>query len=185
MLAKASSSKTTTKRKKRSKSAAAEVESSILHVGDDLLPQWMNREWTKVLTGPDVGINSDGSGSDSDRCIYYWMQRDLRTVNNWALFLAQHLAQTQNIPLRVLHVLPCPFTNTISDDNSTSNTNANALLPPKVCEMQMTEQHRLFFLDGLKIVQEELKKNLETEEISEQDTLCLAICRAAANGEPK
>ncbi len=164
---KSSSSKGTKGKKRGNKSTAVEIDSSILHVEDDLLPQWMNRERTKVLTGPDVTqpkkINSDND--KGQRCVYYWMQRDLRTVDNWALLFAQHLAQSQNIPLRVLYVLPCPYTSTsaaIAGDNSNNSDSDDSdhdasSLPPKVCEMQMTERHGSFLLGGLKVVEEELR----------------------------
>jgi len=81
----------------------------------------------------------------------------MRTVDNWALFLAQHLAQMQNIPLCVLYILPCPFTN---DNRDSSSTKSNSL-PPKVCEMKMTERHGSFLLGGLQIIEKELaQKNV-------------------------
>lgn len=112
----------------------------------------MNKERTKVLYEPEDIKQGDVGGN----CVYYWMQRDVRAVDNWALLFAQHLAQMQNIPLRVVYVLPCPFR--MDDDD---NKNDDDELPPKVCEMQMTQRHGSFLLGGLKVVEQELmEKNV-------------------------
>lgn len=143
---------------KRNKSTTDKTSNSsndgVTFVSNDYLPQWMNQERTRVLFEPkDIQKSSD----QSKKCVYYWMQRDMRTVDNWALFLAQHLAQMQNIPLCVLYILPCPFTN---DNRDSSSTKSNSL-PPKVCEMKMTERHGSFLLGGLQIIEKELaQKNV-------------------------
>jgi hypothetical protein len=103
-----------------------EVLSTVAHVPDnhDLVPEWFQKERTRVITIPDVLMPRPG------KCIYYWMQRDMRTVDNWALLFANHLAKKQNVPLKVLFVLPCPVP-------SKSNSSCNDDFPPKVCEMNM------------------------------------------------
>jgi deoxyribodipyrimidine photo-lyase len=133
----------------------------IPHVPNDedknLIPTWFNQERTKILTTPDVVEPRDGT------CVYYWMQRDMRTQDNWALLYAEYLAKERNVPLKVLYVLPPPVlssdegSNSDSDSDGTdSDSNVQVHLPPKVCEMKMTERHGSFLLGGLKIVEEEL-----------------------------
>ena len=39
-------------------------------------------------------------------CVIYWMLRDYRAVDNWALVQAQNLARTYQVPLRVCATLP-------------------------------------------------------------------------------
>ena len=87
----------------------------------------------------------------------------MRTQDNWALLYAEYLAKERNVPLKVLYVLPPPVpssdegSNSDSDSDGTdSDSNVQVHLPPKVCEMKMTERHGSFLLGGLKIVEEEL-----------------------------
>ncbi len=101
----------------------------IPHVSEDLVPEWMNLERTKVLTTPDVVMPKE-KGRDNTQCVYYWMQRDMRTADNWALLFAEHLAKERNVPLRVVYVLPPPMPSTSVGDNDLD-------MPPKVCEMKM------------------------------------------------
>lgn len=117
---------------------------SVMHVpdGHDLIPAWFNKERTRVITAPDVVVPKPGN------CVYYWMQRDMRTQDNWALLFANFLAKKQNVPLKVLFVLPCPVPSDSAKDND---------FPPKVCEMNMTARHGSFLLGGLKIVESELR----------------------------
>lgn len=96
----------------------------IPHCAENLVPTWMGRERTKVITSPDVVSPKVIDGSNN-QCVYYWMQRDMRTADNWALLYAQWLAKEQGVPLRVLYVVPPPMPS--SDD----------IVPPKVCEMKM------------------------------------------------
>jgi deoxyribodipyrimidine photo-lyase len=125
----------------------------IPHCAEDLIPTWMGRERTKVITSSDVVspkvIDGDCDGNQKNQCVYYWMQRDMRTADNWALLYAQWLAEEQGIPLRVLYVVPPPM------------PSIDQIVPPKVCEMRMTERAGMFLLGGLKQVESELtKKNV-------------------------
>lgn len=108
----------------------------VPHVADetDLIPQWMNKERTKVITVPNVLEPKTGG-----TCVYYWMQRDMRTKDNWALLYANYLAEKQNVPLKVLYVLPPPVP---------SDTNEEDGMPPKVCEMKMV---RMFCVNKAKL----------------------------------
>jgi deoxyribodipyrimidine photo-lyase len=107
------------------------------------LPSWMLSERTRILSKGDNDNTADGSN-----IILYWMQRDVRTQDNWALLLAQHYAQGHKLPLHVVHVLPPPPP-TPSDPSTTTQ-------PPPLSEMPMTERYGKFLLDGLKCVHDEL-----------------------------
>jgi len=144
--------------KRKTKASSKKEDKNIItvpHVSDDLLPEWMNIERTKVLTHPEVTMLYN-DGDNKKHCVYYWMQRDMRTADNWALLFAQHLAQTQNIPLRVLYVLPPIVPSSASSHNDNQGDNKN--LPPKVCEIPMTQRHGTFLLDGLKLIQKDLSE---------------------------
>ena len=75
------------------------------------------------------------------------MQRDVRTVDNWALLFAAHQAKQCKVPLRVVYALPPP------PPPSASSSDA---LPPLVADMPMTERHGSFLLGGLRVVESEL-----------------------------
>jgi hypothetical protein len=116
----------------------------VPHVSDEhplnLVPQWLNKERTKVITLPN--ILEPRSGGD---CVYYWMQRDMRTEDNWALLYANYLAEEQNVPLKVLYVLPPPVpSGSGGGGNSVAVVDAahadgqeEDWMTPKVCEMKM------------------------------------------------
>jgi len=114
----------------------------VPHVtGTNLIPRWMNKERTKVITVPDVLQPKTGG-----TCVYYWMQRDMRTEDNWALLYANYLAEEQKVPLKVLYVLPPPVP---SDEDNEEG------MPPKVCQMKMVRgfaqqiQILFFFLGNM------------------------------------
>lgn len=126
------------------------------------LPSWMLPQRTRVLTQTKTTSNNKKTktaGDDDGHCVLYWMQRDVRTVDNWGLLLAQHLAQAKKLPLRVVHVLssPPPASDSCSsDENDEADDNANDT-PPPLERMRTTERHGRFLLGGLECVHDELK----------------------------
>jgi len=72
------------------------------------------------------------SGNSSSGGVVYWMNRDMRVQDNWAMLYAQKMALKANGPL---HVLVC--------------------VPPRFLEM--THRHYNFMMEGLKEVAEECK----------------------------
>jgi len=112
------------------------------------LPSWMLPQRTRVLTKTES--NADSSGD----CVLYWMQRDVRTIDNWALLFAQHLAQSKKLPLRVVHVLSSPMSE--NPRNTDENDEAHDT-PPPLKRMRTTERHGKFLLGGLESVHDELK----------------------------
>jgi len=140
----------------------------IPHIAEEFLPEWMKKERTKILTSPDVIMpaskrvgEDDNDVNDSNGCVLYWMQRDMRTVDNWALLLAENYAKDLHVPLHVVVVLPP------SPQPSPTASAASSViesLPPKVVDMRMTERHGSFLLGGLKVVDQELReKNVPFE----------------------
>ena len=105
--------------------------------------EWMLKERTRMLTSKGISLNSEG------KSVVYWMQRDVRTADNWALLFAAHVAETQNVPLHVIHVLPPPTATTITQSNDE---------PPPLEDQPLTERHGTFYLGGLKLVHQELKE---------------------------
>ena len=89
------------------------------------------------------------------------MQRDVRTVDNWGLLLAQHLAQENELPLRVVHILASPPLLHLCSSDGTNDDEANGSdaddTPPPLEELRTTERHGKFLLGGLECVQDELK----------------------------
>ena len=108
------------------------------HVDEVLLPKGFLKERTRVLTDPDLSISDD-----SQKSVFYWMQRDVRTVDNWSLLLAAHLASVKGQTLRVGYVLPPPP--------------AKEQRIPSLVNLPNYERHASFLLDGLKLVHHELK----------------------------
>lgn len=131
-------------------------------VPDRYLPGWMLKERTRMLTDgsvmlpPETESSSSSSASSSESCsvVMYWMQRDVRTLDNWALLYAQHLAQHYQVPLHVMHVLPPPPS---LNSSSTSSTNSGSdAAPGPLIRLRMTERHGSFLLGGLQCVHDEL-----------------------------
>jgi hypothetical protein len=65
-----------------------------------------------------LGIDGSSNGDDETKnvilvifqcCLLdHWVQQDVRTVDNWELLLARHLAKTYQVPLHVVYALPPP-----------------------------------------------------------------------------
>ena len=113
-------------------------------VPNEHLPSWMKKERTRTLTSKDLTPNAEGQS------VVYWMQRDVRTADNWALLFAAHLAEKQKVPLHVFHVLPPPPTTTTTLEQDD--------LPPGLVDLPMTERHGKFLLGGLELVHAELEQ---------------------------
>lgn len=111
-------------------------------VPKDNLPKWMLKERTRMLTSKEIKIKEDG------KSVIYWMQRDVRTLDNWALLFANHLAASQNVPLHVMHMLPPP--------PPPGATGEGEL--PDLENLRLTERHGSFYLGGLDIVHKELEE---------------------------
>jgi deoxyribodipyrimidine photo-lyase len=114
-------------------------QSSVHHV--DQTPSWMLRERTRVLRTHASKPNDDQGSSESS--VVYWMQRDVRTVDNWALLYASHVAQTSNSTLRVVYCLLPP----------NPSTDASEIRP---FYDRLTERYGSFLLGGLQHVHTEL-----------------------------
>lgn len=109
-------------------------------VPSEHLPSWMKGERVRTLTPTEVPLSPEQGKS-----VIYWMQRDVRTVDNWALLFASHLAETHRLPLHVVHVLNPPA---LVQDNEI----------PTLENMGTTERHGKFLLGGLQLVHQELAK---------------------------
>jgi deoxyribodipyrimidine photo-lyase len=109
------------------------------------LPSWMLSQRIRVLT--ETETVSDDNKND---CVVYWMQRDMRTIDNWALNLAQHYAKKSNLPLRVVHVITTPLPSNDEEDDDDE--------PPPLEQLRTTERHGRFLLGGLEFVHDELKE---------------------------
>ena len=117
-----------------------------------LLPDWMLGERTKCLTSATM-LPKSASSSSSSSCVVYWMQRDMRTSDNWALLWACSLATERNLPLRVVYVLPPPPASSAQQEDDDDEP----VLPPTLAEMPMTARHGDFLLGGLEQVHAELR----------------------------
>ena len=109
-----------------------------------------------VTPSYDDNSSSGGSSRKNKKSVVYWMQRDVRTVDNWALLFAGHLAETRGVPLHVFHVLPPPPPKSAASTNSKDDDHDAALHLPELAEMRMTERHGKFLLGGLQRVRDEL-----------------------------
>ena len=89
------------------------------------------------------------SGGDNP-CVVYWMIRDVRASDNWALLFARNLAVKENVPLRVVYALPPPPDTVAADGEEDGSP------PPKPSDMPMTVRHGRFLLEGLRVASAEL-----------------------------
>jgi deoxyribodipyrimidine photo-lyase len=150
-----------TKKGKSSTSSktTANTSSTIHHIVAGDAPTWMNRERTRIVTFPQ-GVTKPNIPTSEDSklksCVYYWMQRDVRAVDNWALHYAEFLAQKYQVPLRVVYTLPPPPPS--SKPSAVGDPSNTTVLPPKVYDMNLTHRHGMFLIEGLKYVSKELSK---------------------------
>ena len=115
------------------------------------LPSWMLSERARVLTA-----NGNTFQNTKHDCVVYWMQRDMRTVDNWALLLAQHLAHLKDLPLHVVHVLSSSLSSSSHNNSNETNGDDEDDVPPPLDQLRLTQRHGRFLLGGLKCVHEEL-----------------------------
>ena len=104
-----------------------------------ILPEWMKKERTRVLTSFEEGT--------SDKPVVYWMQRDVRVNDNWALLYAAWLAQERKVGLEVVYLLPSP---------PAAATEEDAI--PDLEHLPLTTRHGQFLLGGLEVVHRKLAK---------------------------
>lgn len=133
-------------------------------IPEGYLPGWMLKERTRMLTDKTIlpttmERNDDTPPSpSSSSVVIYWMQRDVRTLDNWALLYAQHLAQHIGVPLHVMHVLPPPpppaAVTTTGDDDDDNDERREG--PAPLVRLRMTERYGSFLLGGLEAVHNEL-----------------------------
>ena len=125
---------------------------TVKHLDEKELPSWMMPQRTRILSTSQPSFSSTNT-ANTNGSILYWMQRDVRTTDNWALLLARHYAKVSGLPLRVLYTLPPPPPSTAS-----SNNNDNGGLPAALQDMPMTQRHGMFLVGGLEEVHKELKE---------------------------
>lgn len=128
----------------------------IVHAPKDLLPPWMLETRTRILTSKTISPKEGG------KSVVYWMQRDVRSCDNWALLWASNMAQERNVPLHVVYALPPPPSSTNADDGE---------LPPELIDMPLTKRYGDFLLGGLELVGEELREK----------NIPLHVCLSASN----
>jgi hypothetical protein len=122
---------------------------ALPHAPDSVITSDFDQSRSKLLT-----INTSlprEKNSVKNPCIFYWMMRDVRTVDNWALLFAQSLAVQNHVPLRVVYALPPPPSVNASEGQDGS--------PPAPAALPLTERHGTFLLDGLQIVAKELSSS--------------------------
>lgn len=128
------------------------IDRPVKHAPKSLLPAWMLEERTKCLNN--VDINNKSGTTKTGGSIVYWMQRDVRTEDNWALLWASSIAAEQKMPIYVVYILPPP-PQAIESKTNTENTGHQ--LPPSLKDMPMTRRHGDFLLGGLECVHKELQ----------------------------
>ena len=126
--------------------AKTDAVSDVTHAPKSMCPEWFNVERTRLLTPNAIEPAKKVGLGDY---ILYWMQREVRTVDNWALLFATYQAQKLQVPLRVVYALPPP-------PDASNEDNDKEDMPPLVADMPMTERHGTFLINGLKIVEKEL-----------------------------
>lgn len=142
-----------TKRKMSSKKKSAESQPAFPHAPASIISSNFDQTRTKLLTTSTTLPRSNNDKSLKHPCIIYWMNRDVRTVDNWALLFAQNLAVRYEVPLRVVYTLPPPPPPAEKEDEEGGGDES---APPNPTELSITERHATFLLDGLQIVAKEL-----------------------------
>ncbi|ADB84374.1 DNA photolyase 1 [Apocheima cinerarium nucleopolyhedrovirus] len=65
----------------------------------------------RVLSSLCQSVNQNANNNGRNGGIVYWMSRDSRVQDNWAMIYAQELANAQNLPLYVVFCLTKRFLN--------------------------------------------------------------------------
>jgi deoxyribodipyrimidine photo-lyase len=155
-------------------------EEKIRHAPQSLLPTWLKAERTRTLTPDNIQIQEYHGGQPSatiatatidsgsaaaaaaaagSSSVVYWMQRDVRTADNWALLFAAHVASVRHLALHVVYALPPPPPSAAAAAASNaSEEEVEEDLPPTMMQMPMTARHGHFLLGGLQHVHHELQK---------------------------
>ena len=98
-------SRSNTTRAKKHPSSSAEYEES--KNGGFPIPAWFNRERMRVLSSATYDSAAKATSKEKEKnpcCVVYWMQRDMRVEDNWALLYADYLArEVYRTPLRVVY----------------------------------------------------------------------------------
>jgi deoxyribodipyrimidine photo-lyase len=161
------------------------VNSPVVHAPKSMLPPWMAASRTRKLYVPtatqphESAISTTASSASSGGCVAYWMQRDVRVRDNYALSWAAHLAAQHNVALRVYYALPPPpppLPTTSADQEDASLL----LLPPDLDHLPITERYGTFLLGGLECVHKELQQlqvPLHVLQPSSHDTVGNAVYR--------
>lgn len=110
---------------KMSTKSKSKPTSNIPHIPKKLLPSTIQNERTRILTKTTKPKESNE--------IIYWMKRDMRIQDNWALLTAHHFATSLQKPLRVVYTFPTP-----------------SALPQR-----WTERYVTFLYEGLACVEQE------------------------------
>lgn len=141
------------------------INEKVQHIAKEKLPSWMMRERTRILY---ESPNHSTHQRDKD-VIVYWMQRDVRTTDNWALLLAVHYATqppqpsssgTKAAELHVVYALPPPPPPSESESpQNTESSDTSATIIPDLVHLPMTERHGKFLLGGLEFVHQELHQH--------------------------
>jgi deoxyribodipyrimidine photo-lyase len=129
------------------------INEKVQHISRDQLPDWMLKERTRILYEKDPTTTTTATKpSNNQQSVVYWMQRDVRTSDNWAFLLAIHYAMQYNATLHVVYALqpPPPSSSTTSND-----TDDEATIPDLI-HLPMTERHGQFLLGGLECVYNDL-----------------------------
>jgi deoxyribodipyrimidine photo-lyase len=121
---------------------------TVRHAPDSLFPDTsIDPTRTKMLT-LSITLPREKE-TQKNPCIIYWMIRDCRTIDNWALLFAQSLAIQNSVPLRVVYTLPPP-----PDEEPSEGEDGS---PPNPTDMSLTKRHGIFLLEGLHVVSQELE----------------------------
>jgi deoxyribodipyrimidine photo-lyase len=112
----------------------------VHHIPKSELPEWFIPSRSRILTDPQLTSKTRNA---KDGSVVYWMQRDMRARDNWALCLASYFAAQKGLPLRVVYAFAPPPTR---------------LDPmPSLQDLPMTRRHGNFLLGGLELVHKELE----------------------------
>lgn len=121
-----STSSSSEPKKPKNENFIQEIQNNRLKTAEDILQFKFNKKRVKMLNKHEE-VPSDAAG------VVYWMARDQRAQDNWALLFTQKLALKNKLPIHVVFCLTDKF-------------------------LGATLRHYKFMLDGLEEVAEDLKK---------------------------
>ena len=103
MAKRSSTSPTNSKKKSKSITNGIILDNGLEIIHPSFAPEGFNKTRARLIAPISSLTNSSSDfGNSNGQCVIYWMSRDQRLFDNYALLYAQGLAQNRSVPLKIV-----------------------------------------------------------------------------------